>query len=62
MQKKNIYPWVVVGLLWFVALLDYHQQANAFTMKQSMMIDIVELKTQANFGRLMAVSFGFMLS
>lgn len=55
MQKKNIYPWVVVGLLWFVALLNYIDRQMLATMKQSMMIDIAELETAANFGRLMAV-------
>lgn len=55
MQKKNIYPWVVVGLLWFVALLNYIDRQMLSTMKQSMMIDIAELETAANFGRLMAI-------
>ena len=55
MQRKNIYPWVVVGLLWFVALLNYIDRQMLATMKQSMMIDIAELETAANFGRLMAV-------
>ncbi len=55
MQKKNIYPWIVVGLLWVVALLNYIDRQMLSTMKQSMMIDIAELETAANFGRLMAV-------
>jgi MFS transporter, ACS family, D-galactonate transporter len=55
MQRKNIYPWVVVGLLWVVALLNYIDRQMLATMKQLMMIDIVELETAANFGRLMAV-------
>ena len=55
MQKKDIYPWVVVGLLWVVALLNYIDRQMLSTMKQAMMIDIAELETAANFGRLMAV-------
>lgn len=54
-QKKNIYPWVVVGLLWIVALLNYMDRQMLSTMKASMMIDITELESAANFGRLMAV-------
>jgi len=55
MQYKKIYPWVVVGLLWFVALLNYLDRQMLSTMKPSMMVDIAELETAANFGRLMAV-------
>lgn len=46
---------MVVGLLWFVALLNYIDRQMLSTMKPSMMIDIAELETAANFGRLMAV-------
>jgi MFS family permease len=55
MQNKKWYPWLVVGLLWFVALLNYIDRQMLSTMKPSMMIDIAELETAANFGRLMAV-------
>jgi MFS transporter, ACS family, D-galactonate transporter len=55
MQQKKWYPWLVVGLLWFVALLNYIDRQMLSTMKPSMMIDIAELETAANFGRLMAV-------
>lgn len=54
-QSKSIYPWVVVGLLWVVALLNYMDRQMLSTMKVSMMIDIRELETAENFGRLMAV-------
>ena len=60
---KSIYPWVVVGLLWVVALLNYMDRQMLSTMKVSMMIDIQELETAENFGRLMAVFlwiYGFM--
>lgn len=49
------YAWVVVGLLWVVALLNYMDRQMLSTMKVSMMGDIYELETAENFGRLMAV-------
>lgn len=55
MNNKKIYPWIVVGLLWGVALLNYMDRQMLSTMKSSMMIDITELESAANFGRLMAV-------
>ncbi|PIF02199.1 MAG: MFS transporter [Draconibacterium sp.] len=54
-KKTSIYPWVVVALLWVVALLNYMDRQMLSTMKVSMMIDIAELKTAENFGRLMAI-------
>lgn len=61
-QSKN-YPWILVGLLWVVALLNYMDRQMLATMKPSMQIDIAELQMAANFGRLMAVFlwiYGFM--
>lgn len=55
MQDKKFYPWLVVGLLWFVALLNYIDRQMLSTMKPSMMADIAELQSAANFGRLMAI-------
>ena len=55
MQQKKFYPWLVVGMLWFVALLNYLDRQMLSTMKPSMMIDIAELTKAENFGRLMAV-------
>jgi ACS family D-galactonate transporter-like MFS transporter len=55
MGNSKTYPWVVVGLLWVVALLNYMDRQMLSTMKPSMMIDIAELQTAANFGRLMAI-------
>jgi MFS transporter, ACS family, D-galactonate transporter len=55
MRNSKSYPWVVVGLLWVVALLNYMDRQMLSTMKPSMMIDIAELQTAANFGRLMAI-------
>lgn len=63
MNNKKIYPWIVVGLLWGVALLNYMDRQMLSTMKASMMIDITALESAANFGRLMAIFlwiYGFM--
>ncbi|MDR1631975.1 MAG: MFS transporter [Dysgonamonadaceae bacterium] len=49
------YPWLVVALLWFVALLNYMDRQMLSTMRPSMMVDIEELASAANFGRLMAI-------
>ncbi|MEP7376891.1 MAG: MFS transporter [Chitinophagaceae bacterium] len=60
---KRAYPWILVGLLWVVALLNYMDRQMLSTMKPSMMIDIAELQTATNFGRLMAIFlwiYGFM--
>ena len=61
-MNKN-YPWVLVALLSVVALLNYMDRQMLATMKPSMQLDIAELQTAANFGRLMAVFlwiYGFM--
>ena len=57
MKKKyqSVYPWVVVALLWVVALLNYMDRQMLSTMKIAMMGDIVELEKAENFGRLMAI-------
>ena len=52
---SKYYPWVVVALLWGVALLNYMDRQMLSTMKESMQLDISELQTAENFGRLMAV-------
>jgi MFS family permease len=54
-QERKFYPWAVVFLLWFVALLNYIDRQMLSTMKPSMMVDIAELQSAANFGRLMAI-------
>lgn len=62
-KSSNKYPWVVVGLLWVVALLNYMDRQMLSTMKPSMQVDIAELESAANFGRLMAIFlwiYGFM--
>jgi ACS family hexuronate transporter-like MFS transporter len=55
MKNKKIYSWIVVALLWGVALLNYMDRQMLSTMKDSMQIDIVELQSATNFGRLMAI-------
>ena len=55
MRSTKFYPWLVVGLLWFVALLNYLDRQMLSTMKPSMMVDIAELAKAENFGRLMAI-------
>ena len=53
--KSKHYPWILVGLLSVVAMLNYMDRQMIATMRPSMQIDIAELKQAANFGRLMAV-------
>lgn len=55
LSEKKSYPWIVVGLLWFVALLNYLDRQMLSTMKPAMMHDIPELAKAENFGMLMAV-------
>ncbi len=55
MMNSKRYPWVVVGLLWVVALLNYMDRQMLSTMKPSMQVDIAELQSATNFGYLMAV-------
>lgn len=57
------YSWVLVGLLWVVALLNYMDRQMLSTMRPSMQVDIAELESAANFGYLMAIFlwvYGFM--
>ncbi len=61
--SKNIYPWVVVGLLGIVALLNYLDRQMLSTMQKAMEIDITELQSAERFGFLMAIFlyiYGFM--
>ena len=63
MKNKSIYPWVVVGLLGIVALLNYMDRQMLSTMQEAMKVDIVELNKAEAFGALMAIFlwiYGFM--
>jgi MFS transporter, ACS family, D-galactonate transporter len=55
LKEKTWYPWLIVSLLWGVALLNYMDRQMLSTMKPAIMIDIAELEKAENFGRLMAV-------
>lgn len=55
LKSSKAYPWIVVGLLWVVALLNYMDRQMLSTMRETMQIDIAELESAVNFGRLMAI-------
>lgn len=55
LTNSKFYPWVVVALLGGVALLNYMDRQMLSTMKDSMQMDITDLQSATNFGRLMAV-------
>lgn len=54
MKNSKYYPWVVVGLLWVVALLNYMDRQMLSTMKDAMSLTIPELERAESFGNLMA--------
>lgn len=56
-NNRNLasYAWVVVGLLWPVAVLNYLDRQMISTMGISIKADIVECQSAQNFGRLMAI-------
>ena len=63
MKETKSYAWVVVALLWVVALLNYMDRQMLSTMKPAMQFDIAELQSATNFGYLMAIFlwiYGFM--
>ncbi len=55
MKNSKYYPWIVVGLLWMVALLNYLDRQMLSTMQPAMQIDITELAIAENFGRIMGI-------
>lgn len=55
LQEKKFYPWLVVILLVVVSLLNYLDRQMLATMRPFMMVDIKELESYTNFGRLMAI-------
>lgn len=55
MLTSKKYPWIVVALLFGVALLNYMDRQMIATMRPAMQMDIDELKQARNFGRLMAI-------
>lgn len=60
---SKAYPWIVVALLWVVALLNYMDRQMLSTMQLSMGQTIHPILDPVNFGRLMAIFlwiYGFM--
>ena len=55
MKNHRYYPWVVVALLWTVALLNYMDRQMLSTMQTAMKVDIAEFNKAETFGALMAV-------
>ena len=55
MIRSKSYPWVIVALLWVVALLNYLDRQMLSTMKPAIMKDIPELTSAVNFGYLMGI-------
>lgn len=55
MKNKNLYPWVIVALLWVVALLNYMDRQMLSTMQEAMKVDIVELNKADKGGETMRV-------
>lgn len=55
MKRSKYYPWLVVALLWVVALLNYMDRQMLSTMQESMKADIAELNKAEAFGALMAI-------
>ena len=49
------YKWVLVGLLWIVALLNYMDRQMLATMRPAMQLDIPELQSATMFGYLMGI-------
>lgn len=63
MTASKKYPWIVVALLWVVALLNYMDRQMLSTMKDAMLVDFAELQKAEAFGFLMAIFlyiYGFM--
>jgi MFS transporter, ACS family, D-galactonate transporter len=63
MKENKNYKWIVVALLWVVALLNYMDRQMLATMRPSMQMDIHELQSATNFGYLMGIFlwvYGFM--
>lgn len=63
LRHKKWYPWLVVGLLWVVALLNYMDRQMLSTMRDAMALDISDLESKVMFGKVMAAFmwiYGFM--
>lgn len=56
MKTSKIYPWIVVALLWVVALLNYLDRQMLSTMQSNIALDIPALRNAEAFGALMAIA------
>ena len=54
-KLEKIYPWIVVALLWVVALLNYMDRQMLSTMREYIAVDIAQLQQAEAFGVLMAI-------
>lgn len=55
LTSKKFYPWLVVALLWIVALLNYLDRQMLSTMQANIALDIEALGNAEMFGWLMAI-------
>lgn len=55
LKDKSYYPWIVVALLWVVALLNYMDRQMLSTMQANIALDIPALQNAEAFGALMAI-------
>ena len=55
MFNNRVYRWLLVGLLWVVALLNYMDRQILSTLQPAISVDIPQLRLAENFGQLMAV-------
>src|SRR2546427_2912459 len=55
LRRATAYAWAVVAMLWPVAVLNYLDRQMLSTMGLSIKVDIIELQSAQNFGRLMAI-------
>jgi hypothetical protein len=53
-SRATSYAWVVVALLWPVAVLNYLDRQMLATMKTSMVGDIAGITTEAQWGFVLA--------
>ena len=54
-RLEKVYPWIVVALLWVVALLNYMDRQMLSTMREYIAADITQLQQAEAFGALMAI-------
>lgn len=53
--KKDIYPWVLVALLWGVGFLNYLDRQMLSTLQDAIAVDIDALQSATKFGFLMGI-------